>query len=389
MIAATPILAVAAPAVPGTGKTAPQGGEDFAPFDLKALTEGEAAVPPSQEETEAPAELAALAGQGLEQFILLQAQETKASAEGEAVAGILEGNTSSIGMDAELLLPEAPQTGTENEEIMARMPQIIVMDDEMENSAAKVTENLSGGNLCPLENIDDAITMADKPEKTEAGQERELFTDVSLRPELLEKKTEGKADTEQNGQSESGFQPKTGETAQAAQAAASAFSASGSTSATEAELTYIRETIPTAVQHLEELIEGFDGGSKQVKIHLEPEHLGKLSIALSMGPDGLRAKIDTDNPQTQAVLSGEVAKLLQKLGESGVKVERMDILYAGDFQQDAQFTDSGAFAGQQFAREQRSYAAAPEAVGNEGLDLYEVYTQVEEGQSHSSVEYRA
>ncbi len=389
MIAATSILAVAAPAAPGAGKAAPQGGEDFAPFDLKALTEGEteAAAPPAFEETEAPPELAALAGQGLEQMILLQVQEAKAPVEGEAVAGILEGNTSSIGMDTELLLPEAPLTGQENEEIMARMPQIIVKDDEMENSAAKVTENLSGGNLCPLENIDEAIAM-EQPEKTEAHQERELFADAALRLEAPEQKAESSTDTEQKGKDQSGFQPKTGETQQASQAAA-ALSASGSQPTAEAELTYIRETIPTAMQRLEELIEGFDGANKQVKIHLEPEHLGKLAISLSMGPEGLRAKIDTDNLQTQAVLSGELSKLLQKLGESGVKVERMDILCAGDFQQDANQTDSGAFSGQQFAREQRSYAAAPEAVGNEGLDLYDVYTQVEGGQSHSSVEYRA
>lgn len=403
MIAATSILAVEAPAAPDAGKAAPQGGEKFVPFDLKALTEGEteAVVPPSQEEAEAPAELIALAGQGLEQFILLQqTQEMKVPAEGEAVAGVLEGNTSTIGTDTELLIPEAALTGKENEEIMARMPQIIVMDDKMENSAAKVTENLSGGNLCPLENTDDVITMAIQSERTEVSQERELFADASLRPEPLEKKAEAGADTEQKGKEQPGFQPKTGETAQTtaqttvqatAQAtqAAATLSSFGSQPAAKAEMTYIRETIPTSVQRLEELIESFDGGNKQVKIHLEPEHLGKLSISLSMGREGLRAKIDTENPQTQAVLSSEVAKLLQKLGESGVKVERMDILYGGDLQQDAQFTDSGTFAGQQFAREQKSYAAVPEAKGSEGLDLYEVYTQVEESQSHSSVEYRA
>lgn len=389
MIAATSILAAAAPAAPGSGKAAPQGKEGVAPFDLKALTEDGAADSPDREETEAPAELAALAGQGPAQLILLQAQETNALAKGEAVAGILEGNTSSIGMDAGLLLPEAPQPGTENEEIMARMPQIIVMDDETENSAAKVTENLSGGNLCPLENTDDAITMADKPEKTEAGQERELFAEAPPRPEALEKKAENRGDTEQKGQSQPGLQPKAFETAQTAQTAAAALSAPANQPPAETELTYIRETIPASLQRLEKLMEGFDGGNKQVKIHLEPEHLGRLSISLSMGPEGLRAKIDTDNPQTQAVLSGEAARLLQKLGESGVKVERMDILCGGEFRQDAQFADSGAFSGQQFAREQKSYATAPEAAGNEGLDLYEIYTQVEEGQSQSSVEYRA
>lgn len=386
MIAATSILAVATPATQSMEKAAPQEGEDSAPFDLKALTEGEPADFPTQEETEGPPELAALAGQALGQLILLQAQETQTSAEGAAVAGILEGNNPSIGMDTELLLPEEPQLGgEENEEILARMPQIIVMDDEMENSAAKVTEDLSGGNLCPLENIDDAIAAE---EKTETGHEQAPLADISLQSEDWEARPEGSADAEQKEKNESGFQSNTGETARATQAAA-ALSASGSQPPPEAELTYIRETIPTSLQRLEELLEGFDGGNKQVKIHLEPEHMGKLSISLSMGHEGLRAKIDTDNPQTQAVLSGEVTKLLQKLGESGVKVERMDILCGGDFRQDAHFTDSGAFTGQQFAREQKSYAAAPEAVGNEGLDLYEVYTQVEEGQSQSSVEYRA
>jgi flagellar hook-length control protein FliK len=68
-------------------------------------------------------------------------------------------------------------------------------------------------------------------------------------------------------------------------------------------------------------------GKSELFVQLKPEHLGGLSISLSMGEDGLIAKIVTGQQAVHNMLSGELAGLQEALREGGIDVAHMEVAY--------------------------------------------------------------
>lgn len=62
-------------------------------------------------------------------------------------------------------------------------------------------------------------------------------------------------------------------------------------------------------------------------IQLRPEHLGGLSIALTMTDKGLTAKLATSSHEVQSMLNSEMASLQAALREKGVNVVQMEVVY--------------------------------------------------------------
>lgn len=68
-------------------------------------------------------------------------------------------------------------------------------------------------------------------------------------------------------------------------------------------------------------------GKSELFVQLKPEHLGGLSISLSMGEDGLIAKMATGQQAVHNMLSGELAGLQEALRENGIDVAHMEVAY--------------------------------------------------------------
>jgi flagellar hook-length control protein FliK len=68
-------------------------------------------------------------------------------------------------------------------------------------------------------------------------------------------------------------------------------------------------------------------GKSELHIQLRPEHLGGLEISLSMGEDGLSAKILTDRQSVHNMLAGDLPGLQEALREKGISVAHMEVAY--------------------------------------------------------------
>lgn len=67
----------------------------------------------------------------------------------------------------------------------------------------------------------------------------------------------------------------------------------------------------------------------EMVINLKPEHLGQLTIRISVGQSGaLTASFYTNNAQVQAIIENSLAQLRQELNDQGLKVEDVQV-YAG------------------------------------------------------------
>ncbi len=68
------------------------------------------------------------------------------------------------------------------------------------------------------------------------------------------------------------------------------------------------------------------GTDTEVIIKLNPEHLGQLSLKVSVnGNGGVTATFHTDNAQVRAILENTMVQLKQQLNEQGIKVDNVDV----------------------------------------------------------------
>lgn len=113
----------------------------------------------------------------------------------------------------------------------------------------------------------------------------------------------------------------------------------------------VQGSVANALQELENILTSYNGqDNKQFHIQLEPENLGKLSISLFMGRDGLTARIGTQSAEVQGVLAGQVNQLISKLDSSGIQVQRMDVFCSDSGQQQNPDFSNGGSPRQQYNR---------------------------------------
>ena len=68
------------------------------------------------------------------------------------------------------------------------------------------------------------------------------------------------------------------------------------------------------------------GTDSQMIIKLNPEHLGQLSLKVSVnGNGGVTATFHTDNAQVRAILETTMTQLRQQLNEQGIKVDNVEV----------------------------------------------------------------
>ncbi len=91
------------------------------------------------------------------------------------------------------------------------------------------------------------------------------------------------------------------------------------------------------------------GTDTEMVIKLNPEHLGQLSLKVSVnGNGGVTATFHTDNAQVRAILENTMVQLKQQLNEQGIKVDNVDVqtgLPDGQLPQDQ--GQQGFYQGQQ------------------------------------------
>ena len=69
-----------------------------------------------------------------------------------------------------------------------------------------------------------------------------------------------------------------------------------------------------------------NGQNSEMIIKLNPEHLGELSLKVSVnGNGGVTATFHTDNAQVRAILETSMIQLKQQLNEQGIKVDSVEV----------------------------------------------------------------
>ena len=152
----------------------------------------------------------------------------------------------------------------------------------------------------------------------------------------------------------------------------------------------LRTAADNALTKLSDILESYDGTeNNRFEIQLEPENLGKLSITLTMGEDGLRAQIRAKDVQIQSLLSSEISTLVEKLSENGVQIKSLDVICAdmGGEQLGGQ-SPGGMFdgqgSGQSRGRHPEDILTAYEETGSN-----QIYAWADEELLGSTVSYRA
>lgn len=86
--------------------------------------------------------------------------------------------------------------------------------------------------------------------------------------------------------------------------------------------------------------------ASELTLQLKPQHLGGLTISLTMSADGLMAKLSTANKDVQYMLNDQIINLQDSLKEKGVQIVQMEVIY----------DQMGNMAGNNFSKEEQRWA---------------------------------
>ena len=109
-------------------------------------------------------------------------------------------------------------------------------------------------------------------------------------------------------------------------------------------------------------------GQQKITLQLTPESLGKITIELSKGKDGLQAKMLTDNAQVRDMLEKNIDGLKSTLANQGVTVNNVSVKVASASETASEFD----FGRESFNQEQaqQDFAGSGEK-GGEQRSQYE------------------
>ncbi|MGP1366980.1 MAG: flagellar hook-length control protein FliK [Schwartzia sp. (in: firmicutes)] len=118
-----------------------------------------------------------------------------------------------------------------------------------------------------------------------------------------------------------------------------------------------------------------DGNASEMVIRLKPEHLGELTMRISVAGSGaVNASFHTDNPQTRGLIESSMMQLKQELSAQGIKVDNVSV-YSGlseDFFANSQAGQQGYPQPQHSARSEKAdrnaFAGDAEAVSAVGTE---------------------
>ena len=329
-------------------------------------------------------------------------RETIASAM-KTITDILEGNTGDTDIAA---LPTevkscVEQLGSrEKEAILARMPQINELFQKPDSAATEEINRICS-NLCPLENFSEQTVVQVQTVEapgTDNGNTDAAEAEVNASGVNTVFMEEKNAENTQSGDNP----PDTREAETAPEQANKAEDTLSRSLpdldgpvAVTAENTaadtpdIVKTAVSDAALKLSDILTSYDEKSSgQFEIRLEPENLGKLSITLSMGEDGLKALIHTKDTQVQSLLASEIGTLVDKLSENGVQIKSLDVVCSDMESGQLGGQNSGnAYSGQ---RSNSYWRRGPEEIqaAYEDSDSTQTYAWAYEELIGSTVSYR-
>ena len=327
------------------------GGSISCPLENPSETTGAPTV--QQTQTGMPQDAGDTAGQTAEQtadFSAITATYVSAEAEAGGIEAAGDGDHASD-----------PETQAANSRTQTAIPET--------EAARSATAANSHGNEPALSGTEAASAITDSADETQSG-------DASTGDGVGEgEKDTGKTDRTQAAANRDYFQ-----------SAATVKDETAENGTADA----VRTATGSALEKLTDILSSYDGSdNNRFEIQLEPENLGKLSISLMMGEDGLRALIRTKDTQVQGLLSSEINMLVDKLSENGVQIKSMDVVCAdmGGEQFDSQYSgnaNSGQNAPSYGSRRPDDIESAYEELGST-----QIYAWASEELIGSTVSYRA
>lgn len=92
----------------------------------------------------------------------------------------------------------------------------------------------------------------------------------------------------------------------------------------QSQQTHSTYNVPQQIVEQAKLLQ--NGQNSEMVIKLNPEHLGELSLKVSVnGNGGVTATFHTDNAQVRAILETGMIQLKQQLNEQGIKVDNIEV----------------------------------------------------------------
>ena len=111
----------------------------------------------------------------------------------------------------------------------------------------------------------------------------------------------------------------------------------------------------------------------EMVINLKPEHLGELTLRVSVGTNGaVTASFYSDNAQVRAIIENSIVHLRQELNEQGIKVDNVEV-YAG-LSEDSLLNGQGQQAWQQNQQQRNHRAPVDYDVAEEEIETLNTVT---------------
>ncbi|MDR2421730.1 MAG: flagellar hook-length control protein FliK [Oscillospiraceae bacterium] len=131
------------------------------------------------------------------------------------------------------------------------------------------------------------------------------------------------------------------------------------------------ELIPAMVERLELMV---SDGQKSMSLELKPEFLGRVTMTLVSGAGGVAVKILADDPDVRSAINGEIAGIIERMGERGIRVSSVELseMSSGGAELSAYASAGEAYSGGQSGASGRS--PAPRASAEPSASIAEART---------------
>ncbi|UOO37326.1 flagellar hook-length control protein FliK [Oscillospiraceae bacterium CM] len=153
----------------------------------------------------------------------------------------------------------------------------------------------------------------------------------------------------------------------------------------------VTPAIENAFDRFVDDVRSIRGSAQEIKIVLEPESLGILTISVLRTENGVSAKIKSENKEVAGAISGHLHKLVAAMQTKGITVDNIDVVYSKN-DGPASFTEQGSsqqsFTQQRFTggREDDAARRQPTSTGATEGDVWQEYGTARAGDS--TVDYR-
>jgi flagellar hook-length control protein FliK len=197
-------------------------------------------------------------------------------------------------------------------EDLARMPQARMQTGtqrQIPEERELEPVNIRDGAPCPLENVNEETGSVPAPTRSAEGQKA---------------KSGGDEQRDDERQSQSWALP----------AETPVDVAPEKVAAAEQMKTVSAERLPATRENLfdtmvEKLEVMREDGVSTMSVELKPEYLGRVTLNLSMTDGGVSVRISASDRDVKGMIDGQIAALVENLSGKGVKIERVDVVYAG------------------------------------------------------------